>query len=50
MVTKVWKTAGVRILGLMFMEDLGAMHVASNIVDFVTMMATLPVPSRPGLP
>ena len=34
----------------MFMEDWGAMHVASNNVDSVTMMATLPVPSRPGLP
>ena len=48
MVTIVWKTAGVRIPGLMLMGAWDAMPVALNNVDSVTKMATLPVPSRPG--
>ena len=48
MVTIVWRTAGVRIPGLMLMGAWDAMPVASNNVDSVTKMATLPVPSRPG--
>ena len=46
----VWRIAGVRIPGLMSMEDWDAMRVASSNADSVTRLATSPVPSRLGSP
>ena len=46
----VWRIAGVRIPGLMSMEDWDAMRVASSSADSVTRLATSPVLSRPGSP
>ena len=42
----VWRTAGVRIPGLMSTEDWDAMLVASSNADSVTRLAILTVPSR----